>query len=97
MTCSAKRSRANQKARLRTLKDLDESAVALAEACHLLLDPELPDEYLRKKVINAKHLGAPLAILLWLTPVFRPFATQTPYPTQIAKTNSHYQNYPCPL
>ncbi|MEA2259866.1 MAG: hypothetical protein QOJ51_2691 [Acidobacteriaceae bacterium] len=30
--------------------DLDESAAALAEACRLLLDPELPDEYLRKKV-----------------------------------------------
>lgn len=36
---------AGQKARLRTLKDLDESAAELAEACHLLLDPELPDEY----------------------------------------------------
>jgi TnpA family transposase len=41
---------ADQKARLRTLKDLDESAAALAEACRLLLDPELPDESLRKKV-----------------------------------------------
>jgi hypothetical protein len=41
---------ADQKARLRSLKDLDESAAALAEACRLLLDPELPDEYLRKKV-----------------------------------------------
>ena len=30
---------ADQKARLRTLKDLDQSAAALAEACHLLLDP----------------------------------------------------------
>ena len=41
---------ADQKARLRALKDLDESAAALAEACHLLLDPELPDESLRQKV-----------------------------------------------
>jgi TnpA family transposase len=41
---------ADQKARLRTLKDLDESAAALAEACRLLLDPELPDEHLRKQV-----------------------------------------------
>jgi hypothetical protein len=41
---------ADQKARLRTLKDLDESAAALTEACRLLLDPELPDESLRKKV-----------------------------------------------
>jgi hypothetical protein len=41
---------ADQKARMRTLKDLDQSASALAEACRLLLDPELPDESLRKKV-----------------------------------------------
>jgi hypothetical protein len=41
---------ADQKARLRTLKDLDQSAAALAEACHLLLDPDVPDESLRKKV-----------------------------------------------
>jgi hypothetical protein len=31
-------------------------------------------------VITAKH-SAPLAISLWLTPVFRPFATQTPKTT----------------
>jgi len=30
---------ADKKARLRTLKDLDQSAAALAEACYLLLDP----------------------------------------------------------
>ena len=41
---------ADKKARLRTLKDLDQSAAALAEACHLLLDPDVPDESLRKKV-----------------------------------------------
>jgi Berberine and berberine like/Tn3 transposase DDE domain len=41
---------ADQKARLRTLKDLDQSAAALAEACQLLLDPDVPDKSLRKKV-----------------------------------------------
>ena len=41
---------ADKKARLRTLKDLDQSAAALAEACHLLLDLDVPDESLRKKV-----------------------------------------------
>ena len=41
---------ADQKARLRTLKDLDQSAAALAEACHLLLNLDVPDESLRKKV-----------------------------------------------
>jgi hypothetical protein len=28
-----------------------------------------------------KSLGAPLSVLLWLAPVFRPFATQTPTPS----------------
>ena len=41
---------ADRKARLRTLKDLDQSAAALAEACRLLLDSELPDESLRNEV-----------------------------------------------
>src|ERR1700730_14830976 len=41
---------ADKKARLRTLNDLDQSAAALAEACHLLLDPDVPDESLRRKV-----------------------------------------------
>jgi hypothetical protein len=36
--------RADQKARLRTLKDLDQSAATLAEACHFLLDPDVSDE-----------------------------------------------------
>jgi hypothetical protein len=44
---------------VRTLKDLDQSAAALAEACHLLLDPDVPDESLRKKVF-AKILRAAL-------------------------------------
>ena len=42
--------KADKKARLRTLKDLDQSAAALAEACHLLLDHDVPDESLRRKV-----------------------------------------------
>ena len=33
-----------------SLKDLDQSAATLAEVCHLLLDPDVPDESLRKKV-----------------------------------------------
>jgi TnpA family transposase len=41
---------ADKKARLRTLKNLDQSAAALAEACQLLLDPDVPDKSLRKKV-----------------------------------------------
>jgi len=42
--------RAQRKARLRTLKDLDHSAGTLAVACGFLLDPDLPDEDLRNQV-----------------------------------------------
>lgn len=41
---------ADQKARLRTLKDLDQSTAALAEACQLLLDLDVSDDSLRKTV-----------------------------------------------
>jgi len=39
-----------QKRRLRTLKDLDRSALSLAEACHWVLDDTVPDEGLRKMI-----------------------------------------------
>ena len=39
-----------KKARLRTLKDLDQAARILAEACRLLLDPKISDSELRTKV-----------------------------------------------
>lgn len=42
--------KADQKARLRTLKDLDQSATALAEACRLLLDTTLPDKTVRRRI-----------------------------------------------
>jgi len=42
--------RADQKARLRTLKDLDAAAATLADACRLVLDPAVPDEELRRQV-----------------------------------------------
>jgi TnpA family transposase len=44
--------KADQKARLRTLKDLDRAATALADACRLLLDPSLPDDGLREKLFE---------------------------------------------
>jgi hypothetical protein len=40
-------SKADKKARLRTLKDLDQVAATLAHACQLLLDPSVPDAELR--------------------------------------------------
>ncbi|HEY6848641.1 MAG TPA: Tn3 family transposase [Terracidiphilus sp.] len=63
---------ADQKARLRALKDLDESAVALAEACHLLLDPELPDESLRQKVFAKIPRAALENALERVTALIRP-------------------------
>jgi TnpA family transposase len=41
---------ADRKARLRTLKDLDQAASTLAGACRMLLDPSLPDGELRERV-----------------------------------------------
>lgn len=43
---------ADKKARLRSLKDLDSAAITLAEACHFLLDPTLPDSELRTAVFT---------------------------------------------
>lgn len=46
----AKAQQADRKARMRTLKDLDEAASTLAEACRILLDPSLPAGELRERV-----------------------------------------------
>mgnify|MGYP003376051373 CR=1 FL=1 len=44
--------RAEKKARLRTLKDLDRAAAILASACQMLLDPEVLDAELRTKLFE---------------------------------------------
>jgi TnpA family transposase len=44
---------ADRKARLRTLKDLDHAASTLADACRILLDPDLPDIELRESIYAA--------------------------------------------
>src|ERR1017187_7837269 len=44
--------KSDQKARLRTLKDLDQATATLADACRLLLDPTLPDDEVRAKVFE---------------------------------------------
>lgn len=41
-----------QKKRLRSLKDLDKSALALASACSYLLKEETPDELIRAEVFS---------------------------------------------
>jgi TnpA family transposase len=45
--------KADQKARLRSLKDLDEVTATLVRACRWLLDPALPDERVRAKVFES--------------------------------------------
>lgn len=42
--------KADRKARLRTLKDLDQAAAVLASACQMVLDNELPDTELRARL-----------------------------------------------
>lgn len=49
----ARAEQADRKARLRTLRDLDQAAVTLAEACRMLLDPSLPDGEVRGRVYAA--------------------------------------------
>jgi len=49
---AAEAKRLGQKKRLRSLKDLDQAALALREACALLLDPSFPDEEVRAAVLQ---------------------------------------------
>jgi TnpA family transposase len=44
--------KADKKARLRTLKDLDQAAATLARACEMMLDPSLPDAEIRAKLFE---------------------------------------------
>jgi hypothetical protein len=44
--------KADKKARLRTLKDLDQAAATLACACEMMLDPSLPDAEIRARLFE---------------------------------------------
>jgi hypothetical protein len=44
--------KADKKARLRTLKDLDQAAATLACACEMMLDPSLPDAEVRARLFE---------------------------------------------
>lgn len=46
----SKAEQADRKTRLRSLKDLDKAASTLADACRILLDPELSDGELRTRI-----------------------------------------------
>jgi TnpA family transposase len=49
---AAEAKRLGQKKRLRSLRDLDQAALALREACEMLLDPAFPDEEIRVAVFR---------------------------------------------
>lgn len=49
----AEATKAGEKARLRTLKDLDAAAMKLGQACRLILDANVPDAQLRSAIFTA--------------------------------------------
>jgi TnpA family transposase len=49
----SKAEHADRRARLRSLKDLDQAATTLAEACKLMLNPDVPDSSLRERIYDA--------------------------------------------
>lgn len=49
---AAQAERLGQQQRLRTVRDLDQAALALREACALLLDPQYPDQEVRAAVLK---------------------------------------------
>lgn len=49
---AAQAKRLGQKQRLRTLRDLDQAALALREACAILLDPEFPNQGVRDVIFR---------------------------------------------
>ncbi|MDB5907408.1 MAG: TnpA [Massilia sp.] len=51
--------KADNKARLRSLKDLDHAAGTLASACKIVLDAALPDAELRTRLFEQSHVSGP--------------------------------------
>jgi TnpA family transposase len=49
---AAQAKRLGQKRRLRTLRDLDQAALTLRDACSILLDPQYPDPQLRDAIFD---------------------------------------------
>jgi len=54
----ANATKAGEKARLRSIKDLDAAASQLSQACRLVLDPLIPDEALRAAIFKAVERDA---------------------------------------
>jgi hypothetical protein len=51
--------KAGEKARLRTIKDLDLAASQLGLVCHLILDPDVPDAELRAAILKTLQRDIP--------------------------------------
>ncbi|MDY7549136.1 Tn3 family transposase [Glaciimonas sp. CA11.2] len=62
----------DQKARLRSLKDLDAAATVLAQACAFLLDVELPDKKLRATVFEKIQQERLAEAMQKVSPLVRP-------------------------
>lgn len=64
--------KADKKARLRTLKDLDQAAAILASACQMLLDEHLPDTKLRARMFEKIPRDTLVKALDGVTALIRP-------------------------
>lgn len=64
--------KAEKKARLRTLKDLDQAAATLASACRVLLDPDVQDNELRTKLFEKMSPGTLQHAVDGITALIRP-------------------------
>ncbi len=64
--------RASDRARLRTIKDLDSAAIQLSQVCRLVLDDALPDAELRPAIFTALERDALKAALSQVDSIVRP-------------------------
>ncbi|MGF6604885.1 TnpA family transposase [Paraburkholderia sp. GAS448] len=68
----SKAEQADRKVRLRAMKDLDKAAITLADACRMLLNPELSDSELRTRIYAAIGQDALEQALANVTGLVRP-------------------------
>ena len=64
--------RASDKARLRTIKDLDAAAIRLSQVCRLVLTPDLPDADLRSAIFTALEREELEAAVIQVDSIVRP-------------------------
>lgn len=79
--------RADRNARLRTLKDLDQAALTLAETCALLLDEAVPDRELRSRMLARTPPEALQQALRQVQALTRP-----PHDVYFRELDHHYRS-----